>query len=579
MPRPTLSAQFLEPWLASTLVALVLASSANGQSRPPGKPIGTVTTRGDLVLVELDQDALPAPNYFDLRQRTLRFRPDSNGFRVESVPLAWDTAFGQTIDSSAVVLKSLKFPFAGQPWDRFFVSNMGVISFGRDDRSFPGRDGLWLSLSRRTELRIAGDALASATPAIAAFLKPRMEGRRYVKELADRVVVTWETSEPAGGTNDFTWFRTLNRFQAALYRDGTITLSYDSLSAADAIVGVYQPLPAGTPRPGPTDLSSLSPASGPFRVVYETFHHHGLPRPADLACTVLAALGDRFDFLAYFADFRVDYQLAVTPMSNTGPAIPGTGVAPTATQASFCSNGRLQGALNIPLNIGSTLGTEYAPPNAATPVYDPWPTRPGGPGAYDFAMANLSHEFGHRWLGMATARVGNDTIQLGGSHWFPGLHAPTAFPTNQPRASSTMGGSFWQANGDGTFTQIDDDFYVPAKGYSHLDLYLMGFLPASAVPDFFFLRSLERVRTDDRGHPVYRAEQVKISINDVIASLGNRAPSLAESQKRFTTGFVGVVLKGQQPTAELLAGMQGIQRRWIEYWFKATGGASTMSAR
>ena len=37
-----------------------------------------------------------------------------------------------------------------------------------------------------------------------------------------------------------------------------------------------------------------------------------------------------------------------------------------------------------------------------------------------------------------------------------------------------MGGGVWQDNFDGTFTQLDDDYYVPATGWSYLELYLMG---------------------------------------------------------------------------------------------------------
>ena len=48
------------------------------------------------------------------------------------------------------------------------------------------------------------------------------------------------------------------------------------------------------------DLSALGKNDGPFTIVYESFHHAGLPRPADMACSVIKALGDRFDFLAWY---------------------------------------------------------------------------------------------------------------------------------------------------------------------------------------------------------------------------------------------------------------------------------------
>ena len=49
-----------------------------------------------------------------------------------------------------------------------------------------------------------------------------------------------------------------------------------------------------------------------------------------------------------------------------------------------------------------------------------------------------------------------------------------AFPYSKAVESDAMGGGVWKDNGDGTFTQIDDDYYSPANGYSWLNLYLMG---------------------------------------------------------------------------------------------------------
>ena len=43
-----------------------------------------------------------------------------------------------------------------------------------------------------------------------------MSGPHYVKELPDRVIVTWDVTEPFGNIQDFTWVKTVNRFQAVL---------------------------------------------------------------------------------------------------------------------------------------------------------------------------------------------------------------------------------------------------------------------------------------------------------------------------------------------------------------------------
>ena len=54
------------------------------------------------------------------------------------------------------------------------------------------------------------------------------------------------------------------------------------------------------------DLSAVKPTDGPFPIAYESFHYLALPSARDLTCTVIKALGDKFDMLAYYSDFRVD---------------------------------------------------------------------------------------------------------------------------------------------------------------------------------------------------------------------------------------------------------------------------------
>ena len=65
---------------------------------------------------------------------------------------------------------------------------------------------------------------------------------------------------------------------------------------------------------------------GPFPVSLQSFHYLKPPRAVDLTCTVIKALGDKFDFLAYYSDFRIDNPEAGT--SSTGPL----GGGPTAAR-------------------------------------------------------------------------------------------------------------------------------------------------------------------------------------------------------------------------------------------------------
>lgn len=685
----------------------VALHAAPGAAQTESRSFGTVSTRGDLILVELEPDAVVPANPLDLEGRTLRFAPEGTGYRLRNLPLRWDPDYGPRLDGSEVVLDAFDFPMSGTRWEAFSVGRTGTITFGRDASALP--------VGRFAELREAAPELVGTVPGIAVLLKPRLSGPRYVKELEDRVVVTWDQSHPVGGIFDFTFEPTVNRFQAVLHRDGTIELSYQEIAAEDGIVGVY-PLPGsgavrplatledpedalvpahldlrrataavadgigllvtfemrgpvlpeghgrldglayrvhfeqyvpdrvradsaeddvvwtirGTPdgeyrasgegvaravrsegntlqvfgrptalegldrlafhvdvvaeqspfpvydsagpatlAPGPLrspqlDLSADAP-DAPAGVLVEAFHHASRPDTESMACTVIEALGDRFDFLAYFSDFALDNQEGGTPSTGgIGRSVTGYGRLGRRQPGDFCSEGRLQATYIQPVYIGSNQGHERAPDGSFT--------------GYDYQMSQISHELGHRWMAFAEAIVGEDTLVLGTTHWLRNLHAPAAFPYRRPVEASTMGGAVWRDNGDGTYTMLEDDFYVPASGFSHLDLYLMGILPASEVPETFYLKNLVEVDSEDDDGRVFTGDRVTVTVEDVIARNGPRRPSHAESRKDFNTGIVGFVLSGREPSRELLERMGGIREEWIRYWSRATGGHSTMTA-
>lgn len=763
----------------AALLALLSSTAAHAQfDREPGKSIGTVTTHGKLIVLTLNEDALGPKNLFDLDHRTLRFTPAGGGYRVENLPLEWDSDFGTEMPNDRATLRKFAFPFSGKSWRSFSVGVTGSMTFG--DPPGGGRRvtpqsigdsrnrGGGLAVDRFALLQEAAPELVNTVPAISVFFKPRMYGKRYFKELSDRAVVTWDLTEPVGGIQDMTWTPTVNRFQAVLRKNGVVELSYDDVHAEDAIVGVYPMVTAGreraiasitdesnaavapnfditgvrltavdglflkatvatrgavlpegdsaiigtsyrvclsttkpagacsgdsgadvvwtvagatarrargaprTPRylafgaglrpgvvvkgnsisvqgmlpaeysdakeifvsasaeslrahgssvgQGPPamsgrgvttvldetaprqvkltglmnaalDFSTVEKGDGPFPVAYEAFHYVRSPRPMDLTCSVIQALGDRFDMLAYYSDFRIDNPEAGTP--STGPLGGGpnggkvTGIgAEQRNLASYCTKGRFQWQFVQPVYVGANQMAEY-PPEGHTD------TNRHNIGAYmhqlaqrttnekippyDYAITQIAHEMGHRWSAFVSAKVGNDTIVLGPTHWDRGLHAPVAFPYQRPIEASAMGGGVWQDNLDGTFTQLDDNYYVPATGWSYLDLYLMGLAAPSEVPDFFILRNLERVGEDANGNPIFRADRTKVTIDDVIAVEGPREPDVDHSQRDFNTGMVLVVEHGKEPSAELIEKVDGIRKQWMEYWAITTGHRSRMT--
>jgi hypothetical protein len=235
------------------LCGLVLNSGppCAGQQKAPGRSIGQVSTNGDLIVIELDRAALAQPNLFDLLGRTLRFSPAGSGFRVKNQMLQWEADYGVELAGSDVRLQRFTFPFSGQRWSSFSVGTTGFVRFGpspkEGDVDAYGRldGGIASAIGRFDRLAEIGGRLGARAPAICVFLKPRMAGPHYVRELADRVVITWELTEPFGSLLDFSWFPTTNLFQAVLHRDGSIEMSYKTMAAKDGIVGIYPILSTG----------------------------------------------------------------------------------------------------------------------------------------------------------------------------------------------------------------------------------------------------------------------------------------------------------------------------------------------
>lgn len=259
---------------------MVAATTAFAQDwEAPGKLIGKVSVAGNLILLELDEGALGQQQLFDLGRRTLRFTPAGAGYRVENLPLNWDADFGQQLSGHDVTLKNFTFAFSGKSWNSFSAGVTGSIRFGDKSNETaeggapPRGDEGGVSIGRFDPLSEGAANLVDSVPAICVFFKPRMSGNEFVKELADRVVVTWDVTEPWGNIQDFTWTKTANRFQAVLHSNGTIEMSYQELAAKDAIVGVYPLISGGVEKA----LATLSGLKNPPSTSSST-----VPVPANL---------------------------------------------------------------------------------------------------------------------------------------------------------------------------------------------------------------------------------------------------------------------------------------------------------
>ena len=191
----------------------------------------------------------------------------------------------------------------------------------------------------------------------------------------------------------------------------------------------------------------------------------------------------------------------------------------------------------------------------------------------------IAHEAVHRWsahLSFSDPRTGQiESLADDGCHchWNDYLHAPAMHPVWPGFAdaayvgASVMGGHVWRDDGDGTFTRMDPYTPLPT-GLSALDLYAMGMIPASEVPDTFILRDVEETSTGDR----VRGTKVPVRIEDIIAAMGQRIPSAATELKDFRLGIYLLHEENRPPTAESVQRAGSISAAVIDYFNRATDG-------
>ena len=160
----------------------------------------------------------------------------------------------------------------------------------------------------------------------------------------------------------------------------------------------------------------------------------------------------------------------------------------------------------------------------------------------------------------------------------PRITGHVAFPYQRPIEASTIGGGVWQDNFDGTYTQLHDGYFVPATGYSYLDLYLMGLISAAEVPDFFILKNLVPIGKDANGQPGIQGRTNKgdNSSRDCRrrarvcpTSIILRENSTRGSSSWSSTGKARATNSSVEPTE--------FGEQWIEYWATTTGHHASMT--
>ena len=189
--------------------------------------------------------------------------------------------------------------------------------------------------------------------------------------------------------------------------------------------------------------------------------------------------------------------------------------------------------------------------------------------------STLGQEFAHRWLAFMsykdkTGATSDAMLGRAKAHWASTLQAD----------ASVMDGDRLVDNGDGTFTDVET-----FARYSPLDLYGMGLMAPTDVPPWFLVKNATSLSGTPINPAVYmrlgnhfKGVREDISIEDVIAAEGARAPASDKAERDFRVAFVLVTRPGEKAgdVVAVAQKLDAIRKVWEQQFVKYTGGRGTM---
>ncbi len=486
---------------------------------------------GEIAVIQDEGDLVEAPNTYDLRNLGLRFtRNGSGGYDVRRIDGTFRSALGTrltlTDDDSRQVNVPFSFAFYGQTQSTAFVNSDGNVTFGEEDNS-------------STDRNVA--RLLTGPPRLAAFfadLDPTTgSGRVFANAASDQYTVTWCNVRGFDTTR-------LTTTQLTLLPDGTIEIKYDEVGLVEAIVGLS---PGRTGAFTTVNLSDNGPTGGGAGAVGERFADKAQLDTVEVARKFYRSHSDNFDQLIIWTDTTV-IDNAFAFESTVANEIRGIGVGLFDASRDFGSAGRLRSFAMM-----DWVG-KYPE--------DPLQKFLGE----NNTVSVLGQEVGHRWLAFLQFRnpAGQNSEALLGrdqAHW------SFFFDSD----ASVMEGNDIEDLGGGSFRTT-----ASVQRYSRLDQYAMGLVADNQVLPFFYVDNPTNVagsRTASSSPAVgvtFNGTRRDVLIQDVIAALGARQPSAADSSKVHRQAFILVVGAGRQPDNAQVAKVDRIRRAWETFFFEAT---------
>jgi hypothetical protein len=320
----------------------------------------------------------------------------------------------------------------------------------------------------------------------------------------------------------------------------------------------------------PSQSIDLSHADGVFGGnIYEVFHYPAVSKHIEeILPTVYRTFAPDDHIALVFTDFRIDGLYAQG--SSRGPynhRITGIGTEERLRPGSAVGSEKLF----------ASMVTMYAGYPALSESYPPG----GGLSKYGRAMGWITHEIVHSW-GINLKFRDPETGQIvplyqneGNYHWSEWLHSPSVYSVSDEYTRSSYrehtpmwvgNGSYWDELGSDTFVRHPMPYLYPA-GLSALDMYVMGLMPPSEVPETFILREPRELAG---GRTTARA--VPVRIGDIVAAMGTRNPRYEEAQKTFKLGVYLLTESGRPAVPEMVQRVNGIADQFARHMGLISGG-------
>ncbi len=480
-----------------------------------------VDQNGDVAVIRDDGTLILDENPFDFQNDGVKFvRRGRNGYKFKDLGGSVREDLGDRLNLGDDDAERIDLPggfeitYFGEQYTSLFVNSDGNLTFGESDTASTSRD---MQRFLNGPPRVAG-FFADLDPSAATG-----DGGVYLRLTEGKLQITWWKVPEFDGNTD-------NTFQMIMNARGNVEVRFGEVAATEAIIGVAPGNGSGVEL---IDLSEELPIKARGVAMAERFTEDQSLDEAAVAAAFYERFVDDYDQLVMFTDFgRRAADNAIAYHLTVKNRVRGIGKPVYDGSRFFGSRGRLGGFINMG---GASQYSDNVNQTGFWNLYS--------------AADILAHELGHQWLVRATfidaqGRENTDLLGRGNAHWSYYFDSDLSF----------MEGNEIEDNGNGLYTT-----QTKRATYNPFDRYLMGLIPASEVPAKFYVDGNGTVGPNNqpaKSGETIAGTRIDVSIDQIIGALGERNPSVAESQKDFRIGFILLVKPGQQPKADSIQRVQ-----------------------